>query len=283
MDKATSASLGMAHLSLIPVRTEPSDKSELCTQLLFGETYQVLEESSDGKWLKIEGHWDAYQGWMDWMQFCQAPEGSATGQELAPRSTDVVAWLQSKSLSFPILLGSSLPQHAFPEIYLGQMAYKFMGKYQTKPLTEASQIIEMAFKYLHAPYLWGGRSPLGIDCSGFTQQVWKLAGYRLERDSNQQVKAGEAIADLAETRSLDLAFFGKEDKVGITHVGIIIHPADLPSTFMPTAQPKIERYIIHALGAVRVDQLDKRGIFHLDQQIYTHQLRAIKRLEIALA
>ena len=122
-------------------------------------------------------------------------------------------------------------------------------------------LIQTAFLYLNTPYLWGGKSPFGIDCSGFTQMVYKLNGYRLLRDASQQATQGEALSFIEESEAGDLAFF--DDREGnINHVGII----------MP------DNYIIHVDGKVRIDRLDHTGIFNREKRNYTHQLRVIKKI-----
>jgi cell wall-associated NlpC family hydrolase len=114
---------------------------------------------------------------------------------------------------------------------------------------------------LNAPYLWGGKTPFGIDCSGFTQMVYKLNGYHLSRDASQQATQGEALSFIEESEPGDLAFFDNEEG-NIIHVGIIME----------------NNYIIHASGKVRVDRLDHLGIFNPETQKHTHKLRVIKKI-----
>ncbi|NTW32657.1 MAG: C40 family peptidase, partial [Bacteroidetes bacterium] len=123
------------------------------------------------------------------------------------------------------------------------------------------KIVENAYMYLDAPYLWGGRSPFGIDCSGFVQMVYKLIGIRLPRDASQQASQGTTINFLSEAVPGDIAFFDNEDGI-IVHTGIIINNGQ----------------IIHASGRVRIDNLDHEGIFQVKTKKYTHKLRLIKRI-----
>ena len=123
-----------------------------------------------------------------------------------------------------------------------------------------SDLVKTAFMYLNAPYLWGGKTPFGIDCSGFTQMVYKLNGYSLLRDASQQATQGEALSFIEESEAGDLAFFDNDEGV-ITHVGIIME----------------DNYIIHSSGKVRIDRLDHLGIFNPDTQRHTHKLRVIKK------
>ena len=122
-------------------------------------------------------------------------------------------------------------------------------------------MIETAFMYLNAPYLWGGKSPFGIDCSGFTQMVYKLNGYKLLRDASQQSKQGDALSFIEESEPGDLAFFDN-DEGNIIHVGIIME----------------DNYIIHASGKVRIDRLDHLGIYNAEANRHTHKLRVIKKI-----
>ena len=122
-------------------------------------------------------------------------------------------------------------------------------------------LVETALLYLNAPYLWGGKTPFGIDCSGFTQMVYKLNGHRLKRDASQQATQGEALSFIEESEPGDLAFFDNAEGA-ITHVGIIMK----------------DHYIIHAHGKVRIDRIDHTGIFNYEKRTHTHKLRVIKRI-----
>jgi cell wall-associated NlpC family hydrolase len=122
-------------------------------------------------------------------------------------------------------------------------------------------LIDQALKYFNAPYLWGGRSPLGIDCSGFVQVIYKMVGYALPRDASQQVHCGTSLSFVEETKPGDLAFFDDEEG-RIVHVGIIWE----------------KHKIIHASGKVRIDNVDQFGIYNLETKRYTHQMRVMKRI-----
>ena len=126
---------------------------------------------------------------------------------------------------------------------------------------DKSKIVDTAFLYLKAPYLWGGRTPFGIDCSGFTQMVYRLNGFALKRDASQQASQGEALSFIEESEPGDLAFFDNAEGI-ITHVGIILE----------------DNYIIHAHGEVRIDRLDHSGIYNVHQKVHTHKLRVIKKI-----
>ena len=124
-----------------------------------------------------------------------------------------------------------------------------------------NNLVKTAFLYLNSPYLWGGKTPFGIDCSGFTQMVYKLNGYKLLRDASQQATQGDALSFIEESEPGDLAFFDNNEG-HITHVGIIME----------------DHYIIHAHGKVRIDRLDHSGIYNVDRNLHTHKLRVIKKI-----
>ena len=128
-------------------------------------------------------------------------------------------------------------------------------------IQDKNNIIKTAFLYMNAPYLWGGKTPLGIDCSGFTQMVYRINGYKLLRDASQQAAQGEALSFIEESEPGDLAFFDDEEGK-IVHVGIILK----------------ENYIIHAHGKVRIDRLDHSGIYNVEKRKHTHKLRVIKKI-----
>ena len=122
-------------------------------------------------------------------------------------------------------------------------------------------MLEFAMRFLRAPYLWGGRTPVGIDCSGFTQLIYKSIGIQIPRDASQQVELGQPLDFASEGQIGDLAFFQNEEG-RIVHVGMVCAPGK----------------IIHASGQVRIDKLDDTGIFNCDTGKYSHQLRIIKRI-----
>jgi hypothetical protein len=240
------------------MRAEPSHRSEMVNQLLFGEHYMVLEEHGD--WLRIKNAFDDYEGFISRIQHTEA--SSDYYKQIETHDYKISLELMSPILfrkeRMYIALGSILPFSA-NELFKMEESMAFAG--EAKPLSQMLKMPamkEMAMKYLHAPYLWGGRSPLGIDCSGLTQQVYKLCGYRLQRDASQQFRQGKDIA-YSHLLPGDLAFFEKEGKVD--HVGIVMD----------------EQKILHASGKVKVDQLSEEGIRDVNQ-ILTHRLIGIKRI-----
>lgn len=255
---------GINCLSILPVRLEPSGRSEMVTQLLFGETYDILDEKEG--WLLISCQYDNYEGWINKKmslavtpQFVEKIQNSPVFQV-----TDFVAKAVNNSDNSVVHLvkGSILPliNHGIMEI--GATKYSFEGNMSEIPGVPDGSILENeALSYLNVPYLWGGRSPFGIDCSGFVQVVYRSCGLKLPRDTSQQVNSGEIISFIFEALPGDLAFFDNASGT-ITHVGIMLGGGR----------------IIHASGSVRIDSIDHNGIFNRSTGKYTHSLRIIKRV-----
>ena len=250
---------GICNLAIVPMRFEPSDKSEQISQLLFGEHFKIINKNP--KCVFVELAYDGYQGWIDAKQFQFISEEYFNILEHTPNvlSADLIEYIStSTNQLIPIPLGSSLSfldNDAINESKFSFDGIKVCGK------KDKSNLIKTAFMYLNAPYLWGGKSPFGIDCSGFTQMVYKLNGFELLRDASQQASQGIALSFIEESEPGDLAFFDNEEGK-ITHVGIMMD----------------DNYIIHASGKVRIDRLDHLGIYNVDSGRHTHKLRVIKKI-----
>ncbi|MCX6292510.1 MAG: C40 family peptidase [Bacteroidetes bacterium] len=252
---------GICNLSMIPVRSEPSDRSEMVSQLLFGEAVEVIDKQDS--WRKVRCYFDDYIGWIDKKQICSidADEIHHINTQPITVTFDIVQIvIFNQSNIIPVVLGSTLPSYSNKKFRIGKTEYAYDGNIKTFSSPDVSAIIEHAYMYLNAPYLWGGRSPFGIDCSGFTQMVFKLCGLVLKRDAHLQSQQGKTINLLEEAKAGDLAFFDNAEGK-ITHTGII-----LPNN-----------KIIHSSGRVHVDRLDHQGIFNEETNKYTHTLRIIKR------
>ncbi len=254
---------GICVLSVIPVRYEPSDRSEMVTQLLFGELFEIIETS--GSWLKIMIHFDSYEGWIDSKQ-CKRlsePEVEHLKSFKSYIAADMVQLLFNKTAktNIPILIGSSLPGLQDTFMNIAGEDYIFDSEYidPSLPVT-GNTIKETALQFLNSPYLWGGRTPFGIDCSGLTQLVMKICGISIPRDAAQQALTGCTVDFISEVQAGDLAFFENQEE-HIVHTGIFIN----------------EQMLIHSSGFVRIDAIDHEGIFNLSAQRYTHKLKLIKR------
>ena len=251
-------------LSVIPVRKEPSHRSEMTTQLLFGEFVETFEE--EGDFIKVRCLYDEYEGWIQSIQLTPVekktvPEaidfvGANRGEFFVngvcihvPFATPVYyPDLSATSMTF----GNTDVQYAVPKDHIWNS--------KEKKFTEEN-FLPIKTVFINTPYLWGGKSIYGIDCSGFCQQVFKLFGIRLSRDSYQQATQGEAVKSISDSTFGDLAFF--ENQGGrITHVGILLG----------------NEKIIHASGKVRIDNIDDKGIIRIDDQTRTHVLHSVRRV-----
>ncbi len=235
----------------------------MVTQLLFGEHFTIIGEEKD--WYHISVAFDKYDCWVHKKQSFLI-DGNLNMELNIPQplSTEMVhpiCCMTNNSLT-PIVLGSTLPFIDEEKFSIDTFDFKYDGNYTTTPLViDREKLIETACLYLNAPYLWGGRSPFGIDCSGFTQMVFKLNGIALLRDAFQQAEMGSTLSFVEEATAGDLAFFDNEEG-RITHVGILLS----------------DKKIIHASGNVRIDTLDHQGIYNAELNKYSHNLRVIKKI-----
>lgn len=235
---------GICDLAVMPVRKEPSHTSEMVSQLLFNELYEVLDEKSG--WYLVKTEEDGYEGWIQDIQHRALDEEGFNELKMRPRyvTTQPVTAYHGLQLSMCTLLYEPME-----------------GVLRIPESFSPALMLEFAQKLLGAPYLWGGRTAFGIDCSGFVQLCARAAGKKLPRDASEQVKEGELVYFLPEIQPGDLAFFGNEDG-RIVHVGMMLDT---------------ER-ILHASGRVRIDYLDQTGIFNKERNAHTHRLQVIKRL-----
>jgi len=248
---------GICNLALIPLRAAPDDRSEQVSQILFGEAFEIFEWKE--KWAKIITTFDKYEGWISRSQFVMLGHIAykTLKQSPAPITYRAVtqAWKKPDNSILYLPVGSSLVFLKGTTCHIGNEKFEIIGEIGE---TEALDIIAKSF--LNTAYLWGGRTHYGIDCSGFTQSVFKLQGFDLPRDAYMQAECGTVVQSLAEVKTGDLAFFENTEKK-ITHVGILFNSGQ----------------IIHSSGRVKIEAIDEEGIYSEDQKRYTHKLCLIKR------
>lgn len=248
-------------IACLPLRSEPCEKAEIATQLLFADIVHLIE--TDGNWSRVHCLFDDYIGWIDnkTLQYFENLEfiNNCNFSVL----DNLFSWAYDYNEEKVLLPAGATIYNYNPNdltFNLNNLQYKL-----TQPITKyeanSNNILHLAKQFLNCPYLWGGKTAFGIDCSGLVQVVFKIVGIHLLRDAAQQVNHGTTISFLEEAKPADLIFFDNEQGK-IVHVGI----------YMGNNQ------IIHASGKVRIDEIDNYGIYRKDKKKYTHKLRVIKRI-----
>ena len=239
---------GICHLNIIPVRKEKTSKSELVSQLLYGDLFTILKEEDN--WYYVEILDDNYNGWINYSQLKKISEKDF--KKLQKTKTEFLHNISTEIETFSgkmtISIGSKIS-------YCNFLNHKLIKNFKN----EVCSIEETARKYLNTPYLWGGKTPTGIDCSGLTQTIYRLSNIELPRDASFQAKKGKTV-HFQDQKEGDLAFFENEQG-HITHVGII----------------GPNQAIIHAAGFVKKDTLKKYGIWNASYQKFTHKLSKVQR------
>ncbi len=241
----------------VPLRSGPSHRSEMLSQVLFGEKYSIIDQS--GIWLKIETLFDNYQGWID-MDHLQHSETSSPDQGIVLQKSLVCHKPDKTRLVLEPGCEIYNPDSKGKTFSVGATKYS-ADDFNETYIKSNEALTDKALRFINSPYIWGGRIPSGIDCSGLTQLVYKMQGIKIPRNSWQQATVGETVNFINETKPGDLAFFDNE-KGNITHVGMIFS----------------EGLIIHASGRVRIDPVDHQGIFKQEIKGYSHHLRTIRRV-----
>ena len=267
------------HCTVTPVRQEPSEGSEQLTQLLFGEVCEVLDRLP--RWTKIRSTLDGQEGWVDFKMLSLTSSLIASSPhrlEAVVATPMAAATPMDGGADLLLTLGTRLPNysHGTFEI-LGQQylidptcvnittAQRSTGEADLQQSDlQRSDLATIAQSLLNAPYLWGGKNAMGMDCSGFTQVVYAAMGVNLLRNAREQMTQGKLVPSLADAQPGDLAFFDHADRdpkaTNISHVGLLLSPTE----------------IIHCSGCVHIDTIDEQGI-HLSDGELTHHLVQIKR------
>ena len=245
---------GICHLSIIPIRKENRHQSELVSQLVYGDCFKII--SIKNNWIQILTIQDEYSGWIEKKEIKNIPQEEVEKiSNLSPQySIQLIDTVEAEDSSLiSIFLGSNVSGANF-------LKHKFNGSFLQGPKNKSS-IIKTAYLYLNTPYFWGGKTPMGIDCSGLIQMIYRINGYNIPRDASEQVNFGETLSFIDESEPGDLAFFDNDEGT-IIHVGILLE----------------NHYILHAHGKVRVDRIDQTGIYNSESQQHSHKLRVIKKI-----
>jgi len=253
---------GICDQPLIPMRSEPKDGSELVTMLLFGEMYEIVDQHGD--WYFVQHGFDGYQGWFFSREPVLLTEKEAANIEEGSMFLAAEPFLKLVSENRALVVGLGSPLPNFNGHYCRINDEFFLVKGRAKPTDNKgrpSYLEELALSLLEAPYLWGGRTTHGLDCSGFTQILYRFAEVDLPRDAKEQAKLGDYVNSFKEKVKGDIAYFKNQDgKIG--HTGIVLDSDK----------------VIHASEKVRIDLLTDRGIYRETLGEYTHQLHSIKSI-----
>jgi len=248
--------------TIVPVRADHADESEIMTQMLFGDTFEILK--THNQWKYIKAHYDGYEGWIDEKVVLELSENEYNNINNEPKyyTADVLTEvIFPESGRFLLPMGSVLP-HFNPEkmtLQMGDETGVFSGNFITGKLSKA-EILELAFTYINSPYLWGGKTHFGLDCSGLTQMAYKIGGYNLLRNAKDQATQGTEIS-LDQAEAGDLAFFSNT-KGKVIHVGFLLGNGT----------------IYHSHGNAHIDPIDEKGIWSNKFQRYSHRLTSVKRI-----
>jgi cell wall-associated NlpC family hydrolase len=247
---------GIINLAVVPLRAQAKHSSEMVTQLLFGETFEIKGRYE--KWLRIISTFDGYEGWLHELQFAPLETSAYTNlsniDTITTKSFATAALKQADNSILYLPFGATLPFFANGKCTVGT------DTFAADTQGDIINLPDIAYSFINSPYQWGGRTHFGVDCSGFSQAVLRTQGVNLLRDAWQQAEQGTIVDFLLSAKLGDLAFFDNEEG-RITHVGLMLN----------------NEMIIHASGKVKIEQIDDQGIYSAEQRRYTHKLRIIKR------
>jgi hypothetical protein len=246
-------------LSVVPMRKEPSHRSEMVSQLLFGEYVEILEEEE--YFVKVKCLYDGYEGWVQANQLTQVEEVLDTTKFISTWIEEIM--INGRNKNIPMC--SPVYHTKQGKMMFGQTEVNYFmdddSFWDSSEMKMTKSLLKEVYtKFIDTPYLWGGKSVFGIDCSGFVQQVFKMFGVKLLRDAYLQAEQGSVVESLKETKLGDLAFFQNENG-RVTHVGIILE----------------NNQIVHASGKVRINTIDVDGIINSETGKRTHQLHSMRR------
>lgn len=249
---------------LIPVRFAPSDKSEMIDQILFGEFFEIFDEQ--GEWCFIKNKLNNYTGWINKKhRYIPITDNEYRNREDCKVTLKPVTTVEHENNSNTISVpgGSILPNYKKESnsFNLGPEKYIISAPFEDESKESKEQkILSYAKQYLNAPYLWGGKTLMGMDCSGFVQLIFRMSGINIPRDSSEQVRNGVTVEFIDQAKPGDVAFFDNEEG-NIIHTGILLSKQE----------------IIHASGSVKIDLIDHQGIYNRETCQYSHKLRIIKQ------
>jgi gamma-D-glutamyl-L-lysine dipeptidyl-peptidase len=256
---------GIANSAYIPLRRDASSSSEMTSQILFGETFDILE-TGKGLWLRVRNHYDGYTGWINTDASSILDEDSLLVLNKCNPSVLSRRFSSLKKASgnenMIISAGSILHRDSddTSRVFCGEW-YQFENENDGLSGEIHKDLHYLTGEFQNTPYLWGGKSAFGTDCSGLVQTLFRILGIMTKRDTTEQHREGRTVNMLSESKTGDLVFFA-EDEENISHVGILLDPAR----------------VIHASGHVRIDPIDNQGIYNQALKSYSHKLRLIKRI-----
>lgn len=204
---------GICRLSVVAIRDQPKPDAKMCSQLLFGEHYSVINR--DGDWLRIVLYFDESEGWIHSSQHTLISEDYFNQVNMSDYKvcTDVTGTIFFQKKNVHILLGSVLPITT-NELFKIEEQVAYNGDSKSLSQKREFEFMKGIIKhYMHAPYLFGGKSPFGIDEGALIQQVFKICGYRMPRTISEQAKVGTEIASVDDLKPGDLIYSNHEEEV----------------------------------------------------------------------